>query len=99
MNEVFVDGPGHFTSDGNNIKFTLVSVQKDQADLFRPADVIQIVCSLQAASRIAAFLHSVTQQTQSSSAVSPSVQDTPPLPEGVGEERHLLSKRSVPHHT
>lgn len=100
MNEVFVDGPGHFTSDGNNIKFTLVSVQKDQGGLFRPMDVIQVVCSLQAAGRIAAFLHSATQQTQSSRVVSPTVQDTPSLPEEeVVEERHLLSKRGVPHHT
>jgi hypothetical protein len=99
MNEVFVDGPENFTSDGSNIKFTLVSVQKDQGGLFRPADVVQVVCSLQAASRIAAFLHSVTQETQSSSAVAPEVQDTPSVSEGVVEERRLLSKRGVPHHT
>ena len=98
MYEVFVDGPGHFTSDGNNIKFTLVSVQKVEGDTFKPADVIQLVCTVQTASRIATFLHSAAEESKKP-PLAPETQRTHPSSDDAVEERRVLGKTNVPHQT
>src|SRR6516164_1770027 len=97
MHEVFVDGPGQFTSDGNNIKFTFVSVKKVEGGAFRPTDVIQLVCTLQTASRIAAFLHAATDAKQP--ALTAESQRTLPSSEGAVEERRPLGRTNLPHQT
>jgi hypothetical protein len=93
MNEIFVDGPGQFTSDGTTIKFTFVSVQKEGAT-FRPIEVLQLVCSQHAATRISAFLSSATEETQQSPKVADSL--TPTSVESASEERQLLGKMKLP---
>jgi hypothetical protein len=98
MHEMFVDGPGNFTSDGNNIKFTLISVQKVEGDIFKPADVIQLVCTVQAASRIATFLHSAAEESKKPPLTLES-QRTRPSSNDAVEERRALGKTNVPHQT
>ena len=97
MREIFIDGPGQFTSDGSNTKFTLESVQNEPGG-FRSVGVVQLTCSLQTAKRLANFLQTMIERLETEASPLPkSETESPPRKEGVDETRHLLSTRSAPH--
>jgi hypothetical protein len=97
MREIFIDGPGQFTSDGSNIKFTLESVQNEPGG-FRSVEVVQLTCSLQTAKRLTTFLQEMTKRLDAEVGLLPkSEAELPPRKEGVDETRRLLSTRGAPH--
>ncbi len=101
MNEIFVDGPGDFTSDGKTLKFTLLSVKKIANGQYTPQDVLQIVCSHDAAKRISSFLAKITseQSVEVSQEVAKENDEKPrEISNPIIEKKRLLSKRqSSPH--